>query len=107
MNGANVRGWAVLYRFRVHPLRETEFVDLWNEARRGLQRRHGTGGSRPHPAEDGTWCAWAVWPSEAEWEADAADAGLPLLGAEARCACVLECAAPLATGAVRELLAAE
>lgn len=110
MRSGAAGGWAVLYRFRVHPQREAEFVELWNEARADLRRRHGTGGSRPHLGDDGIWCAYALWPSAAVWAVDtrAAD-GHALLAEDAheRVACVLERRQPVQLGEVRALLAAD
>jgi hypothetical protein len=62
-------GFCVLYRWRVKPGRDQEFRKAWETVTREI-RDHGGGlGSRLHKASDGTWLAYAQWPSREMWEA--------------------------------------
>lgn len=69
-------GHCVLYRFRVDPAREAEFVDAWTAITLLLRAQRGGLGSRLHRGDDGLWYAYAQWPS-AEARA-AAFAGPPI-----------------------------
>ena len=66
MSAASV-GFAVVYRWRVIPGREAEFVAAWRTLTAAL-RESGSLGSRLHRAADGTWLAYAQWPSRHAWE---------------------------------------
>jgi heme-degrading monooxygenase HmoA len=61
-------GFVVIYRWRLHPGKEAQFRRAWERATPLLMRLHGALGSRLHQAEDGTWIAYAQWPSKAAWE---------------------------------------
>ncbi|MEI7576273.1 MAG: antibiotic biosynthesis monooxygenase [Armatimonadota bacterium] len=54
--------FAVLYRWRLVPGSEAVFKDSWAKVTEQLKTRGGRG-SRLHKAEDGTWYAYAQWPS--------------------------------------------
>ena len=54
---------AVLYRWRVKPGATEQFRNAWRRGTTGIQERFKSGGSRLHRAADGTWIAYAVWPS--------------------------------------------
>jgi len=56
--------FAVIYRWRLHPGHEEQFVDGWNLRTRAIQRSCGSYGSRLHRADDGSWVAYARWPDE-------------------------------------------
>jgi Antibiotic biosynthesis monooxygenase len=53
----------VLYRFRLAPDREQEFIDGWSHVTRELRDHRGGLGSRLHRGPDGIWYAYAQWPS--------------------------------------------
>ena len=55
-------GFVVLYRWRLKPGREQDFVEGWSAATRALLAR-GSRGSRLHRGSDGIWYAYAQWPS--------------------------------------------
>ncbi len=55
--------FAVIYRWRVKPGMEEQFRDAWHRGTLAIRERFGTGGSRLHRAEDGSWLAYARWPS--------------------------------------------
>ena len=53
---------AVLYRWRLVPGLEAAFTESWAAVTEALKTRGGRG-SRLHKAEDGTYWAYAQWPS--------------------------------------------
>jgi len=56
-------GHCVIYRFRVKPDREDDFVRAWSEVTIKLRDHRGGLGSRLHRGPDGIWYAYAQWPS--------------------------------------------
>lgn len=72
-------GFSVLYRWRIHPEKETAFVEAWTAVSHDL-RRKGSLGSRLHRGPDGLWYSYAQWPSA---EARAAAFALPSGASEA------------------------
>lgn len=62
-------GFTVVYRWRLHAGKERLFRAAWEEVTRELMARRGALGSRLHRADDGTWVAYAQWPSREAWEA--------------------------------------
>ncbi|WP_269531756.1 antibiotic biosynthesis monooxygenase [Chitinimonas sp. BJYL2] len=56
-------GFAVLYRWRLKPGQESQFIAAWSFLTCRYRDQHGAMGSRLHRAEDGTWYAYAQWPS--------------------------------------------
>jgi hypothetical protein len=61
-------GFSVIYRWRLHNGMESQFCQAWERATKLLMDERGALGSRLHRAEDGTWVAYAQWPSKAVWE---------------------------------------
>lgn len=61
--------FVVIYRWKIKPGREVEFRSAWSKATRAIAFRYGALGSRLHQADDGSWLAYAQWPSRARWEA--------------------------------------
>ena len=61
MEGSTIE-FAVLYRWRLLPGAEAAFTKSWAEVTQQLKTRGGRG-SRLHLAEDGTFWAYAQWPS--------------------------------------------
>ena len=57
--------YAVLYRWRLKPGREEQFVDGWQRVTLAIHARCGSYGSRLHRGADGTWFAYARWPDAA------------------------------------------
>ena len=82
-------GFAVIYRWRLRPGMERQFQLAWERATPLLMRHRGALGSRLHQAEDGTWIAYAQWPSRQSWEQSQAsppidpEASRQMLAAEA------------------------
>ena len=62
MTNVDNPGIVVLYRWRLKPGREQQFVDAWAEMTRLLLTR-GSRGSRLHHGQDDIWYAYAQWPS--------------------------------------------
>ena len=54
--------FVVLYRWRLKPGHEQQFVDAWIEATKTLRAR-GSRGSRLHRGDDDIWYGYAQWPS--------------------------------------------
>jgi hypothetical protein len=60
--------FAVIYRWRLKPGLEPQFVAAWERATRAIRAERGGLGSRLHKLDDGSWLAYAQWPTRAEWE---------------------------------------
>jgi hypothetical protein len=56
-------GFAVLYRWKLHPGSEASFVAAWSRVSELLLRQRGSLGSRLHLGSDGLWYSYAQWPS--------------------------------------------
>jgi heme-degrading monooxygenase HmoA len=56
-------GFAVLYRWRLHPGMEDSFVQAWSRISELLFTQRGSLGSRLHRGDDGLWYSYAQWPS--------------------------------------------
>lgn len=61
-------GFAVIYRWRIRSGMEERFQQAWEVVTKSLMQERGALGSRLHHAEDGTWIAYAQWPSKSVWE---------------------------------------
>ena len=61
--------FAVVYRWRVLPAKEEQFQQAWEVLTREFYAHEGSLGSRLHRSSDGTWLAYAQWPSRESWEA--------------------------------------
>ncbi len=56
-------GFAVLYRWRIHPDHEPQFVEAWSKITARLHAERGSRGARLHKGGDGLWYSYAQWPS--------------------------------------------
>ena len=56
-------GFTVLYRWRIHPDKEDQFIEGWSRVSAGLLEERGSLGSRLHRSADGIWYSYAQWPS--------------------------------------------
>lgn len=67
-----------MYRFKIKPGREADFVESWSAVTVALRDTRGALGSRLHRSPDGLWYAYAQWPSaearRAAFEGEPADA---------------------------------
>ena len=61
-------GFAVVYRWRLHPGTEDGFREAWDIVTRALMDERGALGSRLHRGDDGIWTAYAQWPAREFWE---------------------------------------
>jgi heme-degrading monooxygenase HmoA len=61
-------GFAVIYRWKVKPGMEAQYQRGWQRVTERLKADRGALGSRLHKMDDGTWVAYAQWPSRAAWE---------------------------------------
>jgi len=59
--------FAVIYRWRVRTGEESQFQQAWELLTREFLARAGSLGSRLHRSSDGTWVAYAQWPSREAW----------------------------------------
>jgi quinol monooxygenase YgiN len=57
-----------LYRWKLKPGKEDQFREAWSEVTLAIRETCGSLGSRLHRSEDGTWVAYAQWPSKELWE---------------------------------------
>jgi hypothetical protein len=60
-------GLVVLYRWKLKPGKEQQFIDSWSRGTR-LLLTHGSFGSRLHKGPEDTWYAYAQWPDAATRE---------------------------------------
>jgi heme-degrading monooxygenase HmoA len=81
MNSSKGPGFAVLYRWRLHPGKEEQFIEAWARVSERLLQERGSLGSRLHSGPGGIWYSYAQWPSS-----DARDLAftLPPIDATAR-----------------------
>jgi len=56
--------YIALYRWKLKPGKEAQFREAWSEVTRAIRENCGSLGSRLHSSEDGTWVAYAQWPSK-------------------------------------------
>lgn len=66
-------GFAVMYRWRLHPGSESAFIEAWSRVSGLLRSERGSLGPRLHRGADGLWYSYAQWPS-----AEARDAAFAL-----------------------------
>lgn len=68
--------FVVMYRWEIVDGREDEFREGWEALTRAYMQLFGSLGSRLHAADDGTWIAYAQWPSRERYFA-AVERGMP------------------------------
>lgn len=78
--------FAVLYKWRIDPQLEQQFVDAWTEITRYYLDNSGSQGSRLHKGSDGFWYAYAQWPSDDARQAAFAGDALEAAGGKMRAA---------------------
>lgn len=64
--------FVVVYRWRLKSGAEDAFQTAWAKMTEAIFESRGSLGSRLHRAEDGSFVAYAQWPSRAAWEASRA-----------------------------------
>ncbi len=60
-------GFAVLYRWKLKVGHEQAFQNAWAKLTTLIIAQRGGLGSRLHQLPDGSWAAYAQWPSEKAW----------------------------------------
>jgi heme-degrading monooxygenase HmoA len=55
--------FVVLYKWKLRPGQEEEFVEAWSRVSDLLLNERGSLGSRLHIGNDGLWYSYAQWPS--------------------------------------------
>lgn len=58
--------FAVIYRWRIKPEFENQFVESWSEITEYYMKSFGALGSRLHRGSDGLWYAYAQWKTSEE-----------------------------------------
>ncbi|MAZ44894.1 MAG: hypothetical protein CMF48_06955 [Legionellales bacterium] len=63
--------FAVIYRFKLKPTQEKQYIKCWNEIANYFSTERGAVGSCLHKGEDGLWVAYSRWPDrqtrDASW----------------------------------------
>ena len=59
-----------LYRWKLKSGKEDQFREAWSQVTVAIREKSGSLGSRLHRSEDGTWVAYAQWPSKEAWQMD-------------------------------------
>lgn len=60
--------FAVMYRWRIHPGKEDDFVRGWRLVSEAVKREFGSFGSRLHRVDDGTLLSYGRWPTAKDRE---------------------------------------
>ena len=60
--------FCVIYRWKLVPGKEEQFRQGWEAMTVELRENAGALGSRLHRSDEGTWVAYAQWPSREAWE---------------------------------------
>jgi ribosomal-protein-alanine N-acetyltransferase len=60
--------FALIYKWKLKPGSELSFQEAWARRTLEIKRQHGALGSRLHRCEDGSWIAYAQWPSRSQWD---------------------------------------
>ncbi|HEY9789269.1 MAG TPA: antibiotic biosynthesis monooxygenase [Candidatus Obscuribacterales bacterium] len=60
--------FVAVYSFKLKPNMEEQFQQAWAERTKEIIKASGSFGSRLHRNEDGTFVAYAQWPSRKAWE---------------------------------------
>lgn len=64
----SIVGFVAIYRWRLHPRMEAQFIKGWTRISELYLHRHGSLGSRLHRGPDDIWYSYAQWPNEASRE---------------------------------------
>jgi heme-degrading monooxygenase HmoA len=96
--------FAVIYRWKLKSGAEPAFILAWAAVTRAIREKRGGLGSRLHQAEDGTWLAYAQWPSREDWERSRLAAPADAEAAEAMKEAIEESFTPILLEPVEDLL---
>jgi hypothetical protein len=64
----SIDGFAAIYRWRLHPGKEAQFIAAWTRISELYLHEHGSLGSRLHRGPSDIWYSYAQWPNEASRE---------------------------------------
>jgi len=81
--------FCVVYQWQVKPEKEEEFRHSWRTITEAIFRQHGALGSRLHKSDDGSWIAYAQWPSRDRWQNHSETLGVELARSK-QSECLLE-----------------
>jgi quinol monooxygenase YgiN len=81
--------FCAVYQWQVKVGMEEQFRQTWRTITEAIFAQNGSLGSRLHQNEDGTFVAYAQWPSRDLWAANAPTLGVDLARQE-RDACLVE-----------------
>lgn len=59
--------FCLIYKFWVNPGQEELFREGWRSVTAAVRQRCGSLGARLHNCDDGSWVAYAQWPSRELW----------------------------------------
>jgi heme-degrading monooxygenase HmoA len=82
--------FVILYRWRVNPEKEAQFIESWSEITAYYRENYGSLGSRLHRGDDGIFYAYAQWNFAEQREKAFLDATKSEAGAKMREA-ITEC----------------
>ena len=74
----------VLYRWRIKPEKEAQFIAAWSEITAFYRENYDSLGSRLHRGSDGIFYAYAQWKSESDREKAFADSSKTAAGKQMR-----------------------
>jgi hypothetical protein len=69
--------YAVIYRWRIRPEKEEQFIQDWSRVTLFYVKSHGALGARLHRGPDDIWYAYAQWPDLETRNRAFAEAGEP------------------------------
>jgi len=64
----NESNFRIIYRWKVKEGHEEQFKKRWEEVTKDIKSNYGGLGSCLHKANDGTYVAYAQWPTKKHWE---------------------------------------
>jgi quinol monooxygenase YgiN len=67
MSEAAKVGFVAIYRWRLDSAKVDQFLKAWADVTRGIKSKRGGLGSKIHREDDGTYVAYAQWPSREAW----------------------------------------
>jgi quinol monooxygenase YgiN len=62
-------GFIAIYRWRLRPGKEQQFIDAWLVVTLAIKAERGGLGSKLHLDENGIYVAYAQWPNRETWQA--------------------------------------
>lgn len=99
-------GFAVIYRWRIRSGLEEQFQQAWATATESFMVERSALGSRLHHADDGTWVAYAQWPSREAWQASRGLGPVDSRAAAVMAEAIVESFEPILLAPVRDYLLA-